>query len=62
VSRFDALFRLVANEEDAARARDALPERLASRFQHFHPRARRRVPVLIAAAAAVCVVMAAAGF
>jgi transmembrane sensor len=58
MSKLDGLLRKVAAEEDALRAAERLPERLASRFQRFTPREPRQriVPFAVGAAAAFLVV------
>jgi hypothetical protein len=42
LKKLDGLMQRVASEQDALRARDGLPERVARRFQRFTPQSRRR--------------------
>lgn len=53
MNKLDDLMQRVAGEQDAERARDALPERVARRFQRFTPRRKRRIGAWALVAAAL---------
>jgi transmembrane sensor len=53
VKKLDELMQRVASEQDALRAREALPERVARRFHRFTPKRQRRAGMWALVAAAV---------